>query len=179
MKSHNLFFLAALSLMMLSSCSPNLSYFTQDVYDQNHWTEAELKRIQFYVSQDIVLKRELTGAKSEIISGKIKMEKGRKIEEVVIKKGTPGVYTFSPKDDRFAVSFEDDRYLIFGPSPKNRNRYVLRASEWNRNSGKVNYDGKLWRVSSDAAYAALLVDMKKINRTDVNSRTAKGRRVGG
>ena len=182
MKASNLFIFLAVSLFALSSCSNKLTYFTEDLYEQQGWTDDELKRIQFYVSKDIVLKRELTGGKSEIVSGKIKVENGRKIEEVVIPKGTPGTFMFSPKSDRFAVAFEggsDDRYLMFGPSPKYNDRFVLLASEWQRNMGKVKYDGKMWRVNSDHAYAALLVDMKRSSRTDVNSRTARGRKVGG
>lgn len=181
MKAPSLLMFFAASLLFLSSCT-KLTYFTDDVYEQQGWTESELKQIQFYISQDVVLKRELTGGKSEIISGKIKVENGNKIEEVVIPKGTPGTFLFSPKKDRFAVAFEEGgekRYLMFGPSSKYSDRFVMLASEWNRRSGKVNYDGKKWRVSSDDAYAALLVDLKKVNRFDKSSRTAKGRRVGG
>ncbi len=179
MKTQKLFILALFSLIVLSSCSTRLTYFTQDLYDRYNWSETDLKKIQFYVSQDIVLKRELTGGSSDIVSGTIKIEDGRKIEEVIIRKGTPGAFIFSPKSDRFAVGFEDtnDRYLMFGPSPKFSDRYVMLASDWNRRTGEVTYDDKKWRVSSDDAYAALLVDLRKISKVDVNSRVAKGRKV--
>ncbi|MEO1262433.1 MAG: hypothetical protein AAFZ15_26740 [Bacteroidota bacterium] len=179
MKAQNLLILFVASLFLFTSCA-KLTYFTEDLYEQQGWSESELKKIQFYLSQDIVLKRELTGGKSEIISGKIKVENGNKIEEVIIPKRTPGTFVFSPKKDRFAIAFEegDKRYLMFGPSPKYSDRFVMLASEWNRRSGKVTYDGKQWRVSSDDAYAALLVDLKKFNRFDKSSRTAKGRRIG-
>jgi hypothetical protein len=181
MKAPNLLILFATSLMLFTSCA-KLTYFTEDLHEQQGWTEDELKKIQFYISQDVVLKRELTGGKSEIISGKIKVENGSKIEEVVIPKGTPGTFLFSPKEDRFAIAFEDGgdkRYLMFGPSPKYSDRFVMLASDWSRRSGKVTYDGKQWRVNSDDAYAALMVDLKKVDKYDKNSRTAKGRRVGG
>ena len=181
MKTLNLSFLAILSVAFLSSCSNQLTYFSQDLYDEYRWPEQELKKIQFYTSQDIVLKRELSGGSSEIISGKIKIENGRQIEEVVIRKGTPGAFLFSPKNDRFAISFEEDgdspRYLMFGPNPKFNDRYALLASEWKRNSGQVTYDGKKWSVTSDDAYATLLVDMRKIDKVSVNSRVAKGRPI--
>jgi hypothetical protein len=179
MKTQKLFILAFFSLIFLSACSSRLTYFTQDLYDRYNWSESDLKKIQFYVSQDIVLKRELTGGSSDIVSGTIKIEDGRKIEEVIIRKGTPGAFIFSPKSERFAIGFEDsnDRYLMFGPSPKFSDRYVMLASDWNRRSGEVTYDDKKWRVSSDDAYAALLVDLRKISKVDVNSRVAKGRKV--
>ncbi len=181
MKMLNRFSIAVIGIILLSSCSNKLSYFTQDLYDKYDWSLDELKQVQFYVSNDIVLKREVPAGSLEIISGKIKIEDGRRIEEVVIRKGTPGAFIFSPKDNRFAVSFEtsDEDYLMFGPSPKYNERYVLLASDWERNGGAVTYGGKTWRVSSDAAYAALLVDLRKVGKVSVNSRVAGGRRAGG
>jgi len=181
MKTQNLVLFAVLSLAFLSSCSNRLTYFTEDLNERYRWTDAELKKIQFYTSQDIVLKREISGGDREVVSGKIKIEDGRKIEEVVVRKGTPGAFLFSPKENRFAIGFEEsnERYLIFGPTPKYSDRFVLMASDWDRRSGSVTYDNKTWKVSSDNAYAALLVDLRKINKVDVNSRVAKGRKVGG
>ncbi|MCB0521582.1 MAG: hypothetical protein H6577_08045 [Lewinellaceae bacterium] len=179
MKTLNLLVLSTLSLVLLGSCSTRLTYFTQDLYERYNWSENDLKKIQFYVSQDIVLKRELKGGSSDIVSGTIKIEDGRQIEEVIIRKGTPGAFIFSPKSERFAIGFEDsnERYLMFGPSPKFSDRYVMLASDWNRRTGEVTYDNKKWRVSSDDAFAALLVDLRKISKVDVNSRVAKGRKV--
>lgn len=181
MKTQNLALLAIFSVLFLSACSNKLSYFTDELNDRYRWTDDELKKIQFYVSQDIVMKREISGGDREVVSGKIKIEDGRQIEEVVIKKGTPGAFLFSPKADRFAIGFEEsnERYLMFGPSPKYSDRFVLLASDWDRRTGEVSYDNKTWKVSSDVAYAALLVDLRKINKVDVNSRVAKGRKVGG
>ncbi len=179
MKTQILAFLALFSVVLLGACSNKLSYFTDELNERYRWTDGELKKIQFYVSQDIVMKREITGGDREIISGKIKIEDGRQIEEVVIRKGTPGAFLFSPKADRFAIGFEEssERYLIFGPSPKYSDRFVLMASDWDRKSGEVSYDNKTWKVSSDNAYSALLVDLRKINKVDVNSRVVKGRKV--
>ncbi|MFQ5446215.1 MAG: hypothetical protein ACE5FF_04715 [Saprospiraceae bacterium] len=173
MKTLNLAVIAFLSVTFLSSCSNQLTYFSQYLYDEYRWPEQDLKKIQFYISRDIVLKRQLTGGSSEIISGKIKIE-------VIIRKGTPGAFIFSPKHDSFAISFEeggDSPYLMFGPNPKYNGRYALLASEWKRGGGQVTYAGKKWRVSTDDAFAALLVDMRKIDKVSVNSRVAKGRTV--
>jgi hypothetical protein len=180
MKALKTIFMLVAAAIFFSSCGPNLSYFTQGLYEQSSFTESELKRIQFYLSNSIVLRRELSGSKSEVISGEIKLVDGRKVEEVVIAKGTPGVLLFLPKTNRFAVSFDaksDESFLVFGPSPKQSDRYVLLASEWNRRSGIVSYEGKKWRVDGNSAYASLMVDLKKINKVDVNSRRASGRRI--
>jgi hypothetical protein len=150
------------------------------MYDENHWTHQELGKIQFYLSDDIVLKRRRKEGNSVIEGGRIKVEKGQEIEEVIIPRGTPGVFLFSPKENRLAVSFEsgsEKKYLMFGPNPKMGNRYVLLASEWDKNQGKVQYDGSYYWVDSNDAYAGLLVDLKRINKVKVNSRTASGNTI--
>lgn len=172
--------LAALLLLALASCSPNLRPFTQQMYQQNRWSDDELKQIQFYLSNEIVLRREINQGSSEITRGRISVMDGRQVEEIVIRKGTPGVFMFSPKNERFAVSFEDggeQRYLIFGPNPKVNERFVLMASDWSRNDGVVTYDGQKYRVDVASAYAGLLVDLRKLNKVSRESRIVGGRKI--
>ncbi len=169
-----------LMTLMLSSCGPTLSPFTQNLYEDNNWTDSELQRIQFYLSDDIVLYRELGGGSSQIIQGEIKMVNGRRVDQVTFRRGTPGVFLFSPKANRFAVSFEeggDERFLVFGPNPRANQRYVLLASEWGRRQGTVTYAGQKWQVDASSAFTTLEVDLNRVNRTDVNRRVATGRRV--
>lgn len=169
-------------ILSLSSCGPTLSPFTQDLYSEYRWTEDELERIQFYLSDDIVLQRRYSGGTSEIIAGEITVVEGREVEQIVIPRGTPGVFLFSPKRNRFAVSFEDsgaDRFLMFGPNPKMSGRYTLLASDWERRYGIVTYGGRKYRVESGSgAYTTLMVDLKKVRKVSKKSRTVRGRRVG-
>ena len=173
-------FLGFILLTILTSCGPTLTPFTQNVYNSRNWTENELKRVQFYLSRDIILRRQLSGGSFEVISGEIKIVNGKKVEEIRIPGNTPGILLFRPKDDHFAISFEeggDQRYLVFGPNPKAGGRFVLLASEWKRRVGTVTYEGKKYRVDDQSAYASLLVDLKKVNKTELNRRTAGGRKV--
>lgn len=171
--------LAVMALSMLASCSPTLSPFTDRLENDLRWTEKDMKGIQFYLSDPVVLYREVQKGDVSVREGKIKIRDGRRVEEIVIEAGTPGVYLFSPKKDRLAVAFEggDDRYLIFGPNKKFGNRYVLMAKDWKRNSGIISYDGKTYRTPSSSARAGLEVDLDKVDETSVKSRTAKGRTV--
>lgn len=180
MKTIQIFTGFCLSFLLLASCTPQLTYFTQKLYDEHNWSEDQLKQIQFYLSHNLVLKRQLAGGSTEILAGKIKIEDGRQIEEIVIQKGTPGLLLFSPKENRFAISFEEGgekQFLMFGPNPKKGGRYLLLGSEWNRQNGKVNYDGKTYRVEIIDQLSGLMVDLKKIRKVEVNSRTAEGRRI--
>ncbi len=175
--------IAWVSLIVLTtmSCSPTLSPFTQKVYDDYHWTADDLKQIQFYISDDIVLRRRVSEGETRIQNGKIKTIDGEKIEEIIFPRGTPCVYLFSPKEQRFAISFESaepPRYLMFGPNPKFSNRYVLLGKEWDRNRGIISYEGAEWNTSSESAYACLLIDIKRATSIDRKQTVVKGQKVG-
>ncbi len=166
-------------LAALSGCA-RYTPFTQRLYEEYRWTEPELKRIQFYLSSDIVLRRELGNSNVSISSGTIRVRDGRRVEEIVIRQGTPGVFLFSPKADRMAISFEDgknNRFLMFGPNPRQGNRYALLGAEWDRQGGAVTYDGQQYQVDANGAFSHLLVNLKRARNVEVNSRVAGGRRV--
>lgn len=172
--------LAAASV--LSSCSPRLTPLTSDLKQQNRWGERELSKIQFYLSEDLVLSRERSSGTSTIRQGRVRVENGREIEEVVIRRGTPGVLLFTPKDNHLAVGFDprdDGRFLVFGPNPKQRGRYTLLAKDWERYRGRVTYGGETWEVSAANADVNLLIDMRRTRETSYEVDRPTGRRVGG
>jgi hypothetical protein len=121
----------------------------------------------------------MSGGESTITEGKIKMVDGRRVEEIIVPENTPGVLLFMPKYDRFAISFEEssDDYLMFGPNPKIGDRYALLAREWKKRSGIVTYNGKEFEVDANSAFASLLVDLRKINKVERETRKATGRTV--
>lgn len=171
---------AILIISIGTSCNSGLSYFTKDLYDRYDWSERELKRIQFYLSEDITLKRQLGNNQSRIVDGKIEARDGKKIEEIRIPKGTPGVFISSPNGDQVKIAFEsgkDEKSLVFGPNPHFNDRYTLLLFDRNGGGGKVHYGGKVYRVAFENRSAGIKVDLKKVSDTSVRSRTAKGRRV--
>ncbi len=168
-------------IVLMSSCSRELRPFTSNILQEGRWSDTELGKIQFYLSDDIVIYRNLTEGANEISSGgAIKIVKGEKVEEVRIPRGTPGVFLFRANEDHFAIGFDaanDKRYLMFGPNPKRQGSYVLLASEWKNRSGKVRYDNQFFFANEPSAMASLLVDLRKIRKVEVSSKTERGRRV--
>lgn len=172
--------LALAAFSLFTSCSPQLSVFDRKLYEDQKWSDDDLKRIQFYLSEDLTIYRYLDdGGGTTITSGQIKMVDGRKTEQIYFPNGTPGVFLFRPKDEHFAISFEnkgDTHYLTFGPNPKYGGQYMLLASEWDRRSGKVTYAGQKFYTTSQEI-PRLLVDLKRENRNTTEGRTAGGRTV--
>jgi hypothetical protein len=180
MKILNTLMSMALIACLGTSCSPILHPFTANTLRDVSNSDDNLKKIQFYLSEDVVIYRDATHAKGDIIAGKIKIVQGREVEEVRIRRGTPGVFLFRVKDDKFAVSFDegnDKRYLTFGPNPKRGGTYVLLATDWQDRQGKVHYDEKVYWAAGASAFAALMVDLDKVRRTETLSRVAGGRKV--
>jgi hypothetical protein len=180
MKKQLVKIIAFLCVLIAVGCSRELRPFTANILQEGGWSDTDLQKIQFYLSDDIVIRRNLTEGSSEITSGTIKIVKGRKVEEVRIKRGTPGTFLFRANKDNFAIGFDansDKRFLMFGANPKRQGSYVLLASEWKDRLGKVRYDDRFYFAEEESALAGLLVDLKKIQSVEINSRVESGRKV--
>ncbi|MFT4970249.1 MAG: hypothetical protein ACI9O4_002005 [Chitinophagales bacterium] len=174
----NLVFLLV-AIVSLSSCK-TLIPFTEDLKNSNSWTDNEIKQIQYYNSEPIILNRQLKSNETGIVSGKIKMVDGKEVEEIVIRKGTPGIISALPDGSRMAISFEigDDHYLTFGVDKNRGGRYYLRLKDYKKNKfAVVSYFNKTYNVSPQALTAYLQVNLKKIKKEQLSLRVAKGRKL--
>jgi hypothetical protein len=178
MKMHVLLFLLLSGLF--TSCSPTYTYYTKDLIEQEQWSQEDIMRIQFYLSKDIILSRSVQAGETSITEGKIKVKNGERVEQVIIRSGTPGVLVLMPREDRFAISFEEEdneAYLMFGPNPKYGDRFALLAQEWESDYGQVHYKDKVYSVDASSAFASLMVDLRKEGQSQYETKNIKGRTV--
>ncbi|MBW6483441.1 MAG: hypothetical protein K0B10_10325 [Vicingaceae bacterium] len=164
----------------LYACSSSIP-FTNDDKVKYNLDEASLKKVQFFVSRDIVLQRgERTSEAQEFDKdGKLIISSSATLDEITIKEGTPGVLVKMVDGNKLAISFDDvddNKYLVFG-DPNNRGRYNLMGAEWNNGKGKINYGGKVYYVMPGGAGAYLKYKMKKVNDNKKSQSTVKGRKV--
>ena len=169
---------ATLCIVLLGSCK-NLVPYTDSLKTKHNLTDDQLKHLQFYLSDPIVLQRHINESGStEVTAGKIRIINGEKVEEVIIPSGTPGVLV---KDDngKLEVSFErdDNHYLRFGANPDRYHSFVLLAGEWKGKIASVTYAGQKYFTSPESADAILMIDLHKISNYQKEERVAKGRRV--
>lgn len=164
-------------LLLMASCA-TYQPLTEKDRVENNWTDTELKQVQFYLSSDIVIQRKLGNETSTIQNGKVRIINGERVEEVIIKKGTPGVLV-NTADNRIGISFEDgdDQYLMFGANKGKGGRYYLLASDWQNNVGKVTYEGKTFFCTPESGNAFITLDLKKLHQLEKQQRTAKGRKL--
>jgi hypothetical protein len=165
-------------MLLFSSCTAYLTPYTSATQSQTNFGEEQLKKVQFYLEGDITLYRDVSNSETEITSGEIKMVDGKKVEQIVIKSGTPGIIIKAENRDTFLVSFDaDGSYLRFGVNTDYVGKYTMMAKKWEGRIGIVDYAGKEYKSTPESIYAYLSVNMEKINNTTVNSKEAGGRTI--
>ncbi len=174
----NLFFILS-AIILFSSCAPRIP-FSQEVREHEKLTDEEMKKIQFYVSHDIILQRgEKGGREKEIAEGKLTTIDEKSVEQVIIKAGTPGIVERVIDGNRIAVRFEqgEEKYLVFG-DPTKQGRYTLLAGEWDKNNrGKLQYGGQDFYTASGAANVYLTFRMKNLYQFKKKQQVVKGMRL--
>ncbi len=85
--------LLAMAAIASSGCASYVP-FTEELRTQNDLREAELRNLQFYLSDDVVLRREASSTGRQVTPGhKLILLSGKTVEEVVLEEHTPGVVT--------------------------------------------------------------------------------------
>ncbi len=173
------YILILLSVFLFSACSKNLTYLHRNAVEDSRMLDKDMKGIQFYLSNELILERSLTQKKSQVRDGKIIVENAGEVERIRIPAESPGVFVFSPDGEKMAISFSenDDAFLMFGPNPNENNRYTLLGKNWNRDYGEVTYRNKTYFVSRRSAMTGLLVDLKYKQQTRERRETLRGRRI--
>src|SRR6201996_9520025 len=139
--------------LVLTSCSSSRNAgkgyvpFTKDLRAKLDKENIDLKQVQFYVDQKLILSRNLGDQKVEVHSGIVKMENGKFVNDVIIPAFTPGICE-STENEKLLVSFEKgNNNLAFGPgSGYTFNEYVLYGTEWKNGTASVTYDSNKFRA---------------------------------
>jgi len=167
-----------LSLITILSSCKTLTPFTETIRQKNNLTLQDLKNIQFYTSNDILLNREINGSKNQIISGRIKTVNNRQIEEILIPINTSCLVVDTAKNGSIKLSFSDneEKSLTFGVN-QNTTRYVLLAESWNGKEGTVHYGSDTYITKGFSYDTYLLVNMKELLKIKRKFKIEKGRKL--
>ncbi len=176
------FFLFVAIATLMSSCSKNLVPWTNALSRKYN---VEPAKVQFYISENVLLTQDSADVLVAIEKGKIKATKKIKIDEVLIKESEKGVAVTNSAvkngDDpkkKILVSFEkgDNYFLSFVPNPlKKDSIFTLSASSWSKGVGAITYNDTRYFTSANNAH--ILVDLKALLKVSKSSRVAKGRKV--
>jgi hypothetical protein len=155
--------------------------FTKELKKRIENNQLDIKKVQFFVDQRLVLRRSLGTQKSEIKSGVILFENGQYINEVIIPRNTPGVVV-GVNGDRLMVSFElQNNNVEFGPGGLNDSYFTLYARNWSGGIADITYDNKTYKVQCASCYNAgdvrLVVRKSEADKLQKTQRVLEGRKV--
>jgi len=105
----------------------------------------ELKKVQFYVDQTLILRR-VNGTERGIVKGgTLSDDHGQTVTEMTIPAYTPGICEGS-SGDSLMISFDvAGNTLTFGAQYANEH-FILLGTNWYNGVVDVNYDGKLYKI---------------------------------
>ena len=174
-------------VLLLASCSTNRMLFTVDTKQQIEKAGVDLTQVQFYNSEEIVLARQISKEELKIAEGKVRIENGKNIEEIIIPANTPGICELH-NEKALKVSFDagDGKSIPFlverrGDIVVAGSYFKIGAKEWTRTSigrrvGKIDYENKIYNIVRGSE-ARLMIDKATLNKVDRNTKVAKGRKL--
>ena len=172
----NIFLVAVFfTSMLISSCS-SLIVFTDEIRDNLEKNDLDVKKVQFYNSDKIIIKRNLSKEETQIAKSTIKLKNGQYFEEIIIPKHTKGI-AIDEEYKYLNIAFEsgENRYLRF--TLNDDNNYQISADSWKDDYGCINYDTTKYFIVPKSSATILMVNKQYITNYEKNRRVLKGRSV--
>jgi hypothetical protein len=169
----------AFALFSLVSCAPKVP-FTQQIRDQYKLSPEEMRSIQFYLSDPVILRRaEESVSEKKTDEGKLVIESGRSFDQLTFKANTPGIADGIVDANTLKVSFEDgaEKYMVFSSTQSRSGNYYLKGIIADNGRMKINYAGQSWIANKGSEQSLLLFKMKSVRRLRVNDNVAKGKKL--
>lgn len=162
-------------------------YFTVDTRQEIEKAGVDISQVQFYNSEEIILSRYISKEELKVAEGKVRIENGKNIEEIIIPANTPGICEL--KDEKtLKVSFEDGDGKTIPFLVERRGEVVVASSyfkigakEWTRTDrgqriGTLDYQGQDYTIVR-GQNARLMIDKSIMNKVDRDVHVAKGRKL--
>ncbi len=159
--------------VLISSCS-NKIIFTSDIQKKLIEKDLDIKKVQFYNSDKIILTRIVPHNAARVADGEIRFENGQYVEEIIIKKETPGICR-SVNNIELGISFEQGQNKVVNfRLNKVTNYYVIDVERHASNTLKLVYDSLIFMIQPESEKAKLLVRKNDKYIYQINQRIAEG-----
>jgi len=149
--------------------------FTHQLRQQIEAT-ADIKKVQFYTTRKIKMKRVSTSEGLEVTKdGKVVVKEGDREEMIELEKDLPGVCV-AAFEDRLQISFSEGTHLIFRKDFVGT--YSLLVDRDIRGVAKVQYGTETYELMAGGDEAKLSIDKAFKNEDEEDEREESGRRIG-
>ncbi len=156
--------------------------FTKSLKDLVDRNNLDIKKLQFFVDQKLVMRRSLGKQKVDIKSGVIVFENGEYMQEIIIPAFTPGVCERSA-GNQLQISFETSSNNISFAAMGDNTYFRLLGHNWDQRYGttEIVYDNQNYKVQcascTNAGDAKLVVRKNQMDRLQNSKRIVEGRKV--
>jgi hypothetical protein len=157
--------------------------FTKDLYGRLKSNNLDVRSVQFYNDQQILLSRNVDNYNTEIKSGKVVFKNGKYVNEVLIPAYTPGIID-SIDNDGFRVSFErGNNNFKFINNKYSPEFFIFSGTNWKEGGCDVMFDRMVYRATCGGACSSvsdvkLVVKQSDIDNNKKQSKTLQGVKVG-
>lgn len=154
--------------------------FTRDLYNRLRNNNQDIRKLQFFVDQTLVLSRGLSQDKLYIDQTKVINQTGVNENKIELQALTPGVVE-AIDPDGLRVSFENgsNNTLKFINNKYSPEFFIFSGTNWDNGSAEVNYKGTTYRAScgtcGSVADAKLVVRQKDMNVGDTKTYVMPGK----
>jgi hypothetical protein len=176
--------LSLLCVVLASACTTATkpSYgeyipFTRDLISTYSLSEDDIKHLQFYASTEILLRRELLKGDANIAKGKLVVDNGKSVDEVLVPQYAPGIADAaefnSDETDYIEVRFDEGAPGIkfVARVDKPRDSFGLMFETGARS---VPFGDREYQPMHDSLHAILLVDRDMVSNLQSKRRVLKG-----
>lgn len=167
--------------LLFTACGSKVP-FTNNIKDEFGLdAEKQVKRVQFYISQTIILQRvKQSGSQGTAENGVLVTNSSKQEDRITIQAQTPAIFESYGPNGEMVIRFEvgQGRVLSFNVRQTgNDSKYYLVAA-WDMNrGGEITYSNEKYTVQSSAGNAYLMVMLKKLQKTKRQDRVVKGMKV--
>lgn len=155
--------------------------FTRELYYRLKANNQDIRKLQFFVDQTIILSRGLSQDKLYIDQGKVVNQFGVNENKIELPALTPGIVE-AIEPDGLRVSFESpNNNLKFINNKYSPEFFVFSGTNWDNGTAEVTYKGTTYKAScgtcSSIADARLVVRQKDIQAGETKVTTIIGRTI--
>ena len=187
-------------------CASSMVPFTYGLRREHGLTDDDVKQLQFYVSRGVTLRRDAYRNKRQIERGRLKLFRGKQVEQVVLRDATPGVAT-AVSADTITVSFAEGSALTFSlrgtttvvaqPLRIKKTRFALAPAvgstgaergaaasslgayylHTSDDGGLVPFQGAMWTLEPPSDSVHLMIDAQTLEEVVETRQVLEGRRL--
>ncbi len=156
--------------------------FTKDIYNKLLAAKIDLKAVQYFVDQQLVLTRGVSNDQIQVDHGEIKMVNGSQVEEIVIPIYAKGKCELV-EGDGMRISFQNGStpFKFLNSKTYSPDNFIFAGANWKDGSCDVDYKNIRYRVNcgtcSSVADAKLVVKRSFLDNNKINSTTLTGNSV--